>query len=365
MCDGLVAADRTPHPSLLELAKVIQPVQIRAVDAARGVLEVTNEHAFVDLAWLQPSWIVHVDGVEIAAGELEPLDTAPGATSVLTIPLPALELVAGQRAHLTLSFRTRADLPWAPAGHEVAWEQFEIAAEPGPSRAPGPAPQSPRTLESLEPTITLWRAPIDNETFGPGHAGRWEQLGVRDGGAELDASTETGPDDDGDGLTVVARGRRSRTRSSTSRASACACASGRACTRSSGSARVRTSATPTAARARGSDVGPRSSTTGPCRTSIRKRAGTASTFAGSASSTPPASRCSRSTSSTTCRSTVARVTDEELDAAGHLEELDVRDECYVWIDVRQRGVGSGACGPDTAPAHRIGPGTYRWSYRLR
>ena len=28
VCDGLVAADRTPHPSLLELAKVIQPVQI-------------------------------------------------------------------------------------------------------------------------------------------------------------------------------------------------------------------------------------------------------------------------------------------------------------------------------------------------
>ena len=66
VCDGLVAADRTPHPSLLELAKVIQPVQIRALDAAHGVLEVTNEHAFVDLSWLQPSWVVHVDGDEVA-----------------------------------------------------------------------------------------------------------------------------------------------------------------------------------------------------------------------------------------------------------------------------------------------------------
>jgi galactokinase len=46
--------------------------------------------------------------------------------------------------------------------------------------------------------------------------------------------------------------------------------------------------------------------------------------------------------------TVARVTDEELAAATHLEELPVRDECYVWIDARHRGVGSGAVGPDVA-----------------
>ena len=49
--DGLVAADRTPHPSLLELAKVIQPVQIRAARRASGACSrCTNEHDFVDLA---------------------------------------------------------------------------------------------------------------------------------------------------------------------------------------------------------------------------------------------------------------------------------------------------------------------------
>ncbi len=63
--------------------------------------------------------------------------------------------------------------------------------------------------------------------------------------------------------------------------------------------------------------------------------------------------------------TVARVTDEEVAAADHLEDLAIRDDCFVWIDVRHRGVGSAACGPDTAPAHRIGPGSYHWSYRLR
>ena len=62
--------------------------------------------------------------------------------------------------------------------------------------------------------------------------------------------------------------------------------------------------------------------------------------------------------------TVARFTDEELAEASHLEDLARRDDCYLWIDVRQRGVGSGAVGPDTAPEYRLSSGTYRWSYRL-
>ena len=71
--NGLVSAERTPHPSLVEMAKVVQPVQVRAVDAARGLLEVTNEHAFVDLSWLRPTWVVEVDGTEVASGEHETL----------------------------------------------------------------------------------------------------------------------------------------------------------------------------------------------------------------------------------------------------------------------------------------------------
>ena len=63
--------------------------------------------------------------------------------------------------------------------------------------------------------------------------------------------------------------------------------------------------------------------------------------------------------------TVSRWTDEDLADAAHLDELTARDHAFVWIDARHRGVGSGAVGPDVSPPHRVGPGTYRWSYRLR
>jgi beta-galactosidase len=362
VCDGLVAADRTPHPSLLELAKLIQPVQIRALDAQPGVIEVTNEHAFVDLSWLQPSWVVHVDGDEVASGELQPLATAPGAASTVSIPIPELALAAGQRAHLTLSFCTRADLPWVAAGHAIAWEQVEIGSAPGASRAPGQSLTSPRSIESFEPRITLWRAPIDNETFGPGHAGRWEQVGLRDGSAHFDASTETARDGDGlvvthtvvvpDALVDIPRvGVRLRIGPGVHAAEWLGAGPHECYSDRRASARVGRWTTPI------DDwlvpyVHPQASGN---RVDVRWLR-----FLDAAGA--PILTIDELDD---LQVTVARVTDEELAAADHLEDLPQRDECFVWIDARQRGVGSGACGPDTAPAHHIGPGTYRWSYRIR
>jgi beta-galactosidase len=362
VCDGLVAADRTPHPSLLELAKVVQPVQVRALDAAAGRLEVRNEHAFVDLGWLQISWMVHVDGNEVASGELKRLDTAPGATSMVSIPLPALELSAGQRAYLTVSWRTRSELPWAPAGHEVAWDQFEIAAKPGVSAAPGSSAAAPRTIADLQPVVTIWRAPIDNVTFGPGHAARWAQLGLGDESAQFDASMVSRGDDHG--ITVMHTVVIPDSLDDIPRVGV----------------RLRVGAGVHAVEWLG--AGPHE-----CYSDRRAsaRVGRWTTLVDDwpvpyvhpqASGNRIDVRWLRFLDIDgeplltideldDLQVTVARITDEELAAADHLEDLPKPDDCYVWIDARQRGVGSGACGPDTAPAHRIGPGSYRWSYRVR
>lgn len=63
--------------------------------------------------------------------------------------------------------------------------------------------------------------------------------------------------------------------------------------------------------------------------------------------------------------TVSHVTDEDLHAATHSNEVTDRPETYVCIDAAHRGVGTGAVGPDTLPQYRVKPGTYRWSYTVR
>jgi beta-galactosidase len=367
VCDGLVAADRTPHPSLLEFAKVAQPVQMRALDAARGDIEVTNEHAFVDLSWLEPVWTVEVDGVEVGRGALAPLTTAPGATAIVHVPVPPVALTAGQRAHLTLSFRTSHDLPWVTAGHEVAWEQFEIASAPGLAHAPGAVPATARSLESFEPAITLWRAPVDNETFGPGHASRWERLGIAGGTVPFESTTVTEPDEHGLVVTHTATvpgalddiprvGVRLHLGAGVDRVEWLGAGPHECHSDRRASARTGLWTTPV------DDwpvpyVHPQASGN---RVSVRRLR-----FLDAAGDPIAVIDALEGATGDGLEVTVARVTDEEVSAAAHLEELPARDDCYVWIDARQRGVGSGACGPDTAPAHRIGPGTYRWSYRIR
>ncbi|HUF32010.1 MAG TPA: glycoside hydrolase family 2 TIM barrel-domain containing protein, partial [Acidimicrobiales bacterium] len=360
--NGVVAADRTPHPSLLELAKVVQPVQVAAVDAGRGALQITNEHAFVDLAWLEATWSLTVDGDEVAAGSLAPLDVAPGASAEVHIPLPPLDLSPGQAAHLTVSFRTRNDQPWAPAGHEVAWEQVEVARRPGPSQAPdhGRPRRSPTEVPPTE--LALWRAPIDNEVFiRPSHAERWEQLGLRHAVSVAELATETTTVDGGlrvdhqvalvDELDDIPR------------------------------VGVRLDLGPGIESVEWLGDGPHEGYSDRRASTRVGRWCTPVDGWGVAYVHPQANgnrtgvRWLRFLDATGAEVltidelddldvTVARVSDQEMADADHLEDLHPRDTCFVWIDARHRGVGTGACGPDTSPPHRIGAGSYRWGYRL-
>ncbi|MDQ3385494.1 MAG: DUF4981 domain-containing protein [Actinomycetota bacterium] len=360
--NGVVAADRSPHPSLLELAKVVQPVQVTAVDAARGLLRMTNEHDFLDLSWLRPSWVVEVDGLEVAAGALEPLDLGPGASTTIRVPVEPPALAAGQTAQLRLGFRTIGDLPWAPRGHEVAWEQVELARVPGAASAPPALPAAPVGLGRLEPTLALWRAPIDNETFGPRHARRWDLLGLRQSAGLADLGTEVEEEPSGGQLvthTVVVPpdlddiprvGVRLHVGAGVREVEWLGegpheCYGDRRASARFG--RWRTTVDGWAVpyvhpQANGNRCGVR-------WLRLLDEAGV------------PLLTIDRMDGLDV---SVSRWTDDEVADAGHLEDLPVRDDCFVWIDARHRGVGSGAVGPDTAPAHRIGPGTHRWSYRL-
>ena len=364
--NGLVDANRVPHPSLLELAAIIAPIRIAAIDAGRGRLTVTNEHDFVDLSWLTPTWVVTVNGNEVAAGQLAPLDLAPGASAEAQIPLPALDLQPGERAHLMVTFSATAAQAWAPAGHVVAQHQVLCAVAPGPTSAPARVATDTTELAPLEPTLALWRAPIDNETFGPvldPHAGRWDRLGLRDPSAHAELVTTELLGDDGDRTVThsvvvpdefddIARvGVRLRLGGGIKTVEWLGNGPHEGYSDRSASTVFGRWTTPVDEwtvpyvhpQASGNRTGVRwlqfLDANGIVRLTIDQLDG--------------------------LDVSVSRWTDEEVANAGHLEDLPHRDDCYVWIDARHRGVGSGAVGPDVALTHRVGPGPYRWSYRLR
>jgi len=56
---------------------------------------------------------------------------------------------------------------------------------------------------------------------------------------------------------------------------------------------------------------------------------------------------------------------DDLYKAYHTHELNPRKEVYLNLDLKQRGLGTGSCGPDTLPEYKIGAGTHRFGFRLR
>ena len=134
--NGLVAADRTPHPHLHEVKKVYQPIKVRPVDAGRGLTSIENRHDFTDLDRFDFRWDVEADGRRVAGGELEVPNVRPHGIAEVEIPLPALDLAPGAEYFLTVRALTATEQPLVPAGSEMAWDQIKLPAHADPTLLP-------------------------------------------------------------------------------------------------------------------------------------------------------------------------------------------------------------------------------------
>lgn len=208
--NGVIWPDRTPHPGMWECKKVQQPVRVEAVDVLKGQLKVTNEYDFIDLSHLNITWELLQDGEVIESGQLPPLSTQPGQSDIVSVPFTKPELAPGAEYMLNLRFTLAEATRWADAGHEVAWEQFEVPFEVprGPAVAVDEMP--PVTCEDSQesvvvsgeqfrlvfdrktgkitswtyrgvelvtagPAFNVWRAPTDNDA--PRLAKMWREYG--------------------------------------------------------------------------------------------------------------------------------------------------------------------------------------------
>ena len=57
--------------------------------------------------------------------------------------------------------------------------------------------------------------------------------------------------------------------------------------------------------------------------------------------------------------------DAALTAASTIAELSEGETTEVHVDMAMRGLGTGACGPDTRPDYLVRPGVHTWSWSLR
>ena len=57
--------------------------------------------------------------------------------------------------------------------------------------------------------------------------------------------------------------------------------------------------------------------------------------------------------------------DSAITEATTIADLRAGPPVEVHVDEAVRGLGTAACGPDTLPAYRVGPGTHEWGWHLR
>ncbi len=426
-CDGIVGADRIPHPALYEFKRLAQPVDVVWEDEAAGRIEIRNKRDFTDLSDLRGRWVLEADGEMVSSGALPCLSTPPGAGEEVALDLPPMPAPEDREMFLTVRFALGEATRWAPAGHEVAWIQLE-RGRPGrekasrgrDARGPGARPEiiehetgvtirgegfeavfsaAEGRLTGLTwrnhpiliagPRLQIWRAATDNDGIKGWTGqrrkplGRWLAAGF-DRPSFLPASLSASRTGDGAVVTIV-------------QVIACNAAPEAVVHTHSyaftadGAVSVRNAFRVDPAL----DDLPRLGVTltlpgdfedlewfglGPLDNYVdRRRAAAVGRWSGTVSDqyvpyvvpqehgnktglrwmelTGEAAAV-RFTPSEPCEGSATRFTPDNLFVARHTPDLIPRAEVIVNLDVRQRGLGTGSCGPDTLERYRIGPGDY-------
>ena len=131
--NGLVSADRTPQPELVEVKKLYQNIGITNRDIRNGKVNIENKYLFTNLNSFKGTWELIEDGKPIQSGEFtdDQLNIAPLTETVLEIPFTEPELKTGSEYFVNLSFELKEDTSWAEAGHEIAKEQIALQYDTG------------------------------------------------------------------------------------------------------------------------------------------------------------------------------------------------------------------------------------------
>ncbi len=125
--NGLINADRTPHPALYEVGKVYQFIKFRDLDPENKTVEIENGYSFTSLEDFSISWEITKNGDHFASGTLPVLDIAPESSLRISLNTPNID-DSDNEYLLTLRASLRSEKQLLSAGAELAREQFALSS---------------------------------------------------------------------------------------------------------------------------------------------------------------------------------------------------------------------------------------------
>ncbi|MBN9106124.1 MAG: DUF4981 domain-containing protein [Propionibacteriaceae bacterium] len=163
--NGIFFADHTPTPKLQEVRYLYQPFRIAISGSG---LEVESRLLFTSSSAYECVVTLSHEG-EVLVARVVDTEVAPGKSHAY--PLPFEVPTDGGEYCVDVSFRLREATSWAPAGHEVAWEQAVFTTPAFPDVHPAssaadpafplvPAPTSSPVPASISPLVIPAKAGI-------------------------------------------------------------------------------------------------------------------------------------------------------------------------------------------------------------
>ncbi len=128
--NGIFLPNRMPNPSAFEVKKVYQNIKVYPISLTDGQFKIQNKFVFQSLDFVDLVWEFIADGDIIQNDIISDLETKPGETSEITIPIKEPEILAYKEYFLKISFKLKEDTSWADKGHIIAWDQFQIPFKP-------------------------------------------------------------------------------------------------------------------------------------------------------------------------------------------------------------------------------------------
>ena len=130
--NGVIGADRTPHPQFFEVKHVYQPIVTTAFDVTKGRFNVRSRFLFTDVSSYKCKWKIECEGEELQSGEQEKFSLIPLQEEFIDIPYDYSVLPQDKECVLTISFHTKKKTLGLKSNAEIAYDQFILtnAAKP-------------------------------------------------------------------------------------------------------------------------------------------------------------------------------------------------------------------------------------------
>lgn len=130
--NGIIGADRKPHPQIVEVKHGYQNIGITAIDASNGEFKLKNKFLFTNLSDFNCKWVIKAEGEEVLSGELGKIECAPLEECDIKIDFDSSKLPKDKEVILTVSFETTKESLGIEKDYEIAFEQFIINPMPQP-----------------------------------------------------------------------------------------------------------------------------------------------------------------------------------------------------------------------------------------